>query len=217
MKDKKFTLILDASQVKTYLTCPLSWYQKHIVSQEINGTKNLISVEPWGGALNRGTYIHKLMDVYYAMRSAEPHIAINAHAGATLEFVDGAGTAKALKIDPKDLVFLNMRFIQYCNFYTRDLGVLKAKDGSPGLEVPFAKCLYEDQYSKFIVEGRIDILMEFQDPVRGWGDHKTQGQRKELYPYKPQFLTYAWATGFHKGNKTRMGPIPMRPHKRLHS
>jgi len=201
----KFTLILDASQIKTYLTCPLSWYLKYIVSEEVNGEQNMISVIPWGPAMNKGTYIHKLMDIYYSLRSADPNAPINAHAQTTVEFIEKAGTAKNLELDNKTVIFLNMRFLQYVNYYKRDFTVLKAPDGSAGVEVPFAKLLYENSQVKFIVEGRIDVLMAFQDPIKGWGDHKTQAQRKDLYGWKPQFLTYAWATGFHYGMVNYIG------------
>src|SRR6266849_3173307 len=57
----KFTLVLDSSQITSYLECPMMWnlyQQKRLIPAGIPTESE---------AMNAGTYGHKLLDIYYRL------------------------------------------------------------------------------------------------------------------------------------------------------
>jgi len=86
-----------------------------------------------------------------------------------------------------------------CFFIAKgDFVPLVNKNGVPAVELGFSKILFENESRIYIVEGRIDLISKFEDKLF-FTDHKTQGTKKDLYGFKTQFLTYAWATGLSDG------------------
>ena len=201
----KFIFSMDSSQIKQFMICPLSWYLQYQVNPEIAGSKNLKlkTAYPKGGGADKGTYVHKLNDVFFSLRAAQRTQSSQAHAHAAMEFIKTAGTADALGIGKDDERFLLERFLQFVLHHDSrkdELIPIKDPEGNPGVEVPFSKVLFEDADRMYIVEGRIDLLcMLNRGQVKAWADHKTQSRFNDLYHWKPQFLTYAWATGFNYG------------------
>jgi PD-(D/E)XK nuclease superfamily len=210
----KFTLVLDSSQLSTYLECPQLWYYKYV--------KHLIPVafsEGTTPAMNAGTYGHKLLDIYYRCRAKGLKI--------------GDAIDKAISYDPdKDTCecgcadeyhLLNpileeegIRECQRCSkcltFRPRhfDLDVdMRAKVlnrireyffkyqhndfvalSPEHVEVGFSETIYEDDSNLFVLEGRMDLIGE-QQGLRLIADHKFQLQTHWLYPHAIQFKNYA--------------------------
>lgn len=188
-KDDKFVLRLDSSQMEEYLNCPLSWYYRYYENLRHNMSRRK-------DAVNKGTLIHRLLEVFYrelgkgASRSRAARIAQD-------KFTQ-EDWSKEFGLQ-QEASFLKMRFSNYVAHYDGDdLDLLKDEKGETGVEVGFSKILRETDQVLFIVEGRFDGITQINN-AQAWVDHKTQGRMMDLYNYCPQFLTYAWATGYEWG------------------
>lgn len=187
----KIVIRLDTSQMMAFRNCPRYWYYSY--------REHLRSPYAKQRAADKGTLVHLMLQIFYTLKTAQPDVNPIEHSTNTVEIF------KKLRIEKdfdklynlEDKVFLHIieRFTQYAmRHYRNDMRILE-NNGVPALEIGFSKVLYEDADVIFIVEGRLDYLCEYNG-IEMWGDHKTQDQSRILYPYKSQFLTYAWATGF---------------------
>lgn len=183
----KFILTLDASQISTFQWCPLSWwysYKENLIKKGIKTT-----------ALDTGTLVHSLLDIYYNLRAAEPNVDKLIQASAAIESFKLAKLTQDLELEN----FLCQRFLLYVQRYLSDDFNVIVNNGVSGVELGFSKVLYEDSNVLFIVEGRIDLINYIQGDIPAFTDHKSQSRFNELYGYTPQFKTYAWATGYEYG------------------
>lgn len=186
----KITLTLDSTQISTTLKCFHMW--------ALGYRESLSKGDQKTQAMDEGTLIHALLDTYYTLKSVSNSADSFKIAKATLlTFTENRLFSYYPDIDEKRWEFLAQRFLQYIfKNNNSDFVPLKIK-GIPAVELGFSKILYEDAKYLFIVEGRIDLITEISNQTC-WVDHKTQGAAKRLYKFKPQFLTYAWATGYSK-------------------
>jgi hypothetical protein len=142
----------------------------------------------------KGTAMHKLLEFYYFHQG---HYRDSlAFAVENFQAWHNSETCE-ISLDMDNLVEVTKRFTQYGVKYGKDLIPLLNAAGEPAVEVGFSKVLYEDESKIFIGEGRIDLLATFEGTA-AIVDHKTQAQKKQLYLFSPQFLTYSWATGIRK-------------------
>lgn len=184
----RFTLALDASQISQYLECPRSWYFRYYKHLSRAGQKR--------AALDKGSLVHQLCDLYYNLRAMNRSVPSMTHGTAVINLIKG--WKNTFNLSKEDTEFLCMRFFQYAATYMANDFVPVSKNGLPAVELGFSKVLYEDENVLYVVEGRIDLIADYGG-VRVFVDHKTQAQAKTLYQYCPQFLTYAWATGLDRG------------------
>ena len=76
MPDSKLRLELDASQIKTFLKCPMQWYYEY--NQRITNKS-----EDSKRAMNMGTYGHTRLQKFYELRAGNydfktaNHMAVN--------------------------------------------------------------------------------------------------------------------------------------------
>lgn len=176
----KTTLTLDASQISTYLKCPLMWYYAYHERLQLSSLKT--------EALDKGTLVHELLAIYYNLKDSSPC--------ARDEAIE---TFKAIHGDIyHELEFMCNRFALYTERWKNSDFKVLTNNGIPGVEIGFSKLLYENDAVRFIVEGRIDLLSTIQG-IPCFVDHKTQSKVNYLYHYTPQFKTYAWATGYRYG------------------
>jgi hypothetical protein len=190
---QQYVLTLDSSQIYEIQTCPLRWYYRYIQNLELAGADR--------EAPDKGTLIHWLADQYYNYIWNRPHEnKINALNYALSEFISTNQTQELFPEDKEHVLrdFLMKRFTQYTQRYFNDDFYIMSTKVSPA-ELGFSKLLYEDAGVKFIVEGRIDLVTLVQGSHLAFVDHKTQSRESTLYHYKPQFKTYAWATGCEYG------------------
>jgi hypothetical protein len=164
--------------------------------------------------MNMGTVMHSLLDFYYKKRSAVEGLQeygtesnYMTHVKESVEEYVKSEVWKEL-LSEEDLEFVIKRFTFYAINYTgsgTDFKVKKNESGEAGVELGFAKELARIKTSSkselvFIVEGRIDLLIQTQSfEGDAFVDHKTQDREGTLYKYTPQFRTYAWATGMKYG------------------
>src|SRR5438552_2942127 len=65
----KFTLTLDASQLKTYLICPLLWHYQY--RENLRLTDTFTGLPLRGIAADKGTLMHKLLEIFYTLRAQD--------------------------------------------------------------------------------------------------------------------------------------------------
>jgi hypothetical protein len=190
------TIALDSSQLVNKLKCSEKWNlsgRQHLV---LSGTKT--------GPLDNGTVFHKLLELYYIERFHK-----NVYDAGQEALVKFLPSEEAKLIDDETKLFLIKRFREYVmNYASSDFQPLRIA-GIPSIELGFSSIFYEDEHRKFIIEGKIDLLTSYREDL-SFVDHKTQGRAMNIYPYTPQFLTYAMVT---KSKKAVINII--RLHKEL--
>lgn len=196
--NEKFTLTLDSSQIHEFQMCPLKWWYNYRENLRLAGMPTI--------APDKGTLIHSLCDLYYTFRWLDPNGNKLLQANEAINIFKSNNMTKSLfPLDNGELeTFLCERFILYANRYFFNDFILPSTKESP-VELGFSKLLYEDQYVRFIVEGRIDLMNIIIGDKLCFTDHKTQERENILYSYKPQFKTYAWATGCEYGMVNYIG------------
>lgn len=181
-------LALDSSQIALFLNCPQKWFWRYHM--------HLVKSGESSKALDKGTYLHFLCDLFYTVMGLTPSASRIVVANSAMEFLNAKQLD--LKLTREEKQSIMVRFFQYVTNYTaNDFAIITSK-GIPAVELGFSKVLYEDDDYLFVVEGRIDALARQHDR-NYFVDHKSQGRKKDLYQFRPQFLTYAWATGFNWG------------------
>src|SRR5206468_5908043 len=171
--ESKFILELDSSQLEEIMICPLSWFYKYYENLRSNMSRRKT-------AMNKGTIIHKLLEVFYkemGKGTSRYKAAKFAQAKMTAEgWVGEYGLQE-------DAQFLKERFFNYVTHYDeRDLELVKNEKGEAAAEIGFSKVLYEDDKCIYIVSGRFDGITQIS-VGRAWVDHKTQAKEMDLYPY----------------------------------
>lgn len=186
----KTIITLDSSQLAAFSKCPRMWQYSY--------KERLSSPFQKKKAADKGTLIHLMLQIYYQILTLQPTVNKMQIAGEVIKLFDTLVDLKKYDVDAEELKFLKLRFTQYViQYQNNDFRVL-SKAGKASVEIGFSKILYEDDFVVYVVEGRLDFLCEMNGIIM-WGDHKTQAQAKTLYKYKPQFLTYSWATGLSRG------------------
>ncbi len=207
----KITLVLDSSQISTYLNCPQKWYNQYV--RRIIPIGIPTSSEP----MDAGTYIHKLLDIYYVER-AKGELNLNSillkclsydpdndicECGCIAEYHKNISSLnlnectrcnKCLKYRPHPFPLpletrtkVRDRFKDYVGKWnTNEFIPLSPKH----VEVGFSEPIYEDSENLFVLEGRIDLLSTLQG-LKVMVDHKSQMQIHWLYPKSVQFKNYA--------------------------
>lgn len=205
----KTILVLDSSQLATFLECPEKWQLTNI---ECLTKSNVVD-----DAMSAGTLMHKYLEIYYTYlgRGVDPQ-------GAQM---------RALQFDPDDKdksdnhqyplgaeirTQLRQRFIEYCMVYANgDYEVATAskyhitvdsksglpKDSSlniPLVEQGFSYELLNTPEYLFVLEGRIDFIGSLKGN-RLWMDHKLQFRQRSLYKKRIQFRNYSLALGYNLG------------------
>lgn len=206
----KFSLVLDSSQITTFLECPTQWYNQYY--------KRLVPTYyiQDRSAMNAGTYGHKLLDIYY--KGKAKHFSMNDCIGMALAYDPDIDTCVCgchkdqhrlidlLQIDPcnrckhctnfrahpfdlakETRIAVQNRFREYCFFYQNNDFV---PDSQEHVEVGFSEPIYEDNENLFALEGRIDLIGSLQG-LSCVADHKWQMQRHWIYPESLQFKNYA--------------------------
>lgn len=211
----KFTLVLDSSQIATYLECPQQWYYQY------NQRLYPLAVQDTS-AMDAGTYGHKLLDIYYKSKILSPMLSLNDRIELCYAYDPDIDTCECgctlmdhtriqalaleecqrcrycLSFRPKPFPLSQDIRYQVRNRFKDYLLRYQTNDFMPynadSVEVGFSHHLYEDEENLFILEGRIDLLGVLQglDVVV---DHKFQLATHYLYPKSVQFKNYALVCG----------------------
>lgn len=190
------TIALDSSQLVKKIKCDELW--------NLSGRQHLVLSGMKTGPMDNGTVFHKLLELYYIERFKLP--IYDAAQEALVKFLP---SKESTLVDDDTRLFLIKRFREYVMHYASSDFIPLRIEGIPSIELGFSNVFYEDEYRKFIIEGKIDLLTSYRDDL-SFVDHKTQGRAMNIYPYTPQFLTYAMVT---KSKKAVINII--RLHKEL--
>ena len=186
----KYILALDASQIKTYKDCNLLWAYLY--------RENLRLTSADTSAMDKGTIMHFLLEHYYKAKAKSPNDSHIKWIQESINIFDEEikkYPEKAFGFDRDLLNFLKQRFTQYSfNWAGRDFTPI-SKNGEAAAELGFSKVLYEDDNILFLLEGRIDLMIEYEGDRVCIVDHKTQDRETHLFDYRIQPLTYALAAG----------------------
>lgn len=217
----KTELILDSTQINSFLECPRLHHYEH----EMHLQK--VSSKPRRRVMDIGSYGHKLLELFYI------GIASGMSRNSALEFCfaykaedicecghvsdahkptstnpilyDGisckykkctclAFTEIPALVSKKDETFLRKRLLEYfATYINNDIHPY----GPDTVEVGFSHKLYEDDKFLFILEGKIDVLGRYAG-VDSFTDHKFQERKKDLYDKSIQFRNYALVTGYNQ-------------------
>lgn len=209
----KKILILDSSQISTFLECERMWdynYRQSLVTiQQAETTKS--------SAIAMGTYGHKLLEIYYKgigsgyLPAAMLERALNFNPDdhectcehlKSLHILLGEKTecnececqqykAQPFPLDEESRELVKQRVREYVWTYSHnDIKPLN----EDAVEVGFSERIYEDDNFLFVLEGRIDILGTMGD-INLFADHKFQLRARDLYTKSIQFRNYALVTG----------------------
>ena len=210
----KYTLVLDSSQISSFLECQQLWYYKYVklyIPSYLETESDDKSL-----AMNAGTYGHKLLDIYYQERSKGE--TLNEAAARAFSYNPDTDTCecgcsaashkyleafkitecqrckKCLQFRPKPFrldqgtrMAVQNRLREY--FFTYQNNDFKVEDPKQ-VEVGFSEVIYEDSDNLFVLEGRIDLLATLQG-LECVVDHKFQMRKHQLYPKSVQFRNYA--------------------------
>lgn len=217
----KLTLVLDSSQIASFLECPRLWnfgYRENLEKIPREGERD--AARP----MIMGTYAHKLLEIYYkvkhregAMKAIEAAMAFNPdaicecgheekeHYQITVSKDSIAPLCSHNKceckigykavpfpLDNTDRLMVQKRFREYC--YTYALNDYKPHDDST-VEVGFSYKLFESIDRLYVLEGKIDFLgTDASGATRLIMDHKSQLRSHDLYLKSIQFRNYALAS-----------------------
>lgn len=179
----KYTLTLDASQLNLYGKCNLAWAYVNRERLQLTGADS--------DALSTGTLVHLILEAYYKAKLKYIGLDFKAHAQAAIDAFDNHNLVRETKLDRNVVKLVKDRFGEYVFHYQNNDLMPAINNEIPGVEIGFSKVLYENDELIFIVEGKIDLLLS-----NVFVDHKSQSRTNYLYNFRPQMLTYAWATGF---------------------
>jgi len=205
---KKQTIILDSSQIDTFLTCPSQWdfgYRQNLTLTDADEKE----------AIAAGTFGHKWLEIYYTNRM------LNKKASESASLANSFDPDKADEPDNHQYPLSKemrhqvlQRMQEYWMTYLADdyLPDYKHKyeihivndlpvdcyTKIPLIEQGFSHKLFDSPEYLFILEGRIDMLTSRANNQL-FMDHKFQLRERKLYPKSIQFKNYGLVTGCNFG------------------
>lgn len=202
------TLILDSSQISTFLECPERWRLAY--------SESITSSNARDEAMTAGTLGHKLIEIYYTAMGQNKGQAEAAREALAFN-PDEADSADKHQypLSEEMQIKVRERFKDYLMCYAaRDYAPITKKvqqitinelgfpiDTSvcvPLVEQGFSYELLNTNEYLFVLEGRIDFIGE-TNGTTVWMDHKFQFRERELYKKSIQFRNYALVTGLSLG------------------
>jgi len=188
---EKLRLELDASQIKTFLKCPMQWYYEY--NQRITN-KSEDSKRP----MNMGTYGHTRLQKFYELRAENYDFKTANHMAVNM-----AETNEEVLMLPNDadrLTVLTGVMGHNAKYKSNDIIPLN-KDA---VEVGFSIPLFESATRQYIICGRTDVIGTLQG-LTVIMDHKFQLRESYIFNREIQFKTYIYAMNRELGPV--LGPI----------
>lgn len=184
----KTNIILDMSKFDLFSLCHFRYYMRYVLSKA--PTKK-------AEALDRGGLMHEGFDVYYSMlQSNTGHFNDRVHA-AVMKIRELSCDSETSDLPIEDVEFLVKTVeqnLEFWRFEDEQLDIIL-------VEQPFAHVVYEDDYVRIILSGKIDILCNYR--IAGGRseylnlpiDHKSYSRDSELLRLSNQFMCYSSAVG----------------------
>lgn len=202
--DGRTNIVLDATMFDTFLLCPQKYHLRHRL--------NKVGLKP-ADALERGIMLHVGMEGYFNSLQAKPdwNIAMQ----RMIESLDMHAASPECELEIEDIALIKKCAIETCNV-NRDKDLYYE---ILAVEQPFAYLLYEDDYMRIIMIGKIDLLVNDGIYKSMPIDHKSYSRDFPLKRKTNQFQNYAVATGSNYLVVNRIGLqtsiAPVKKHKRV--
>lgn len=184
IKAPKVNIVLDASKLDLFETCPRRYFYRHV----LNKTLPLIHKAK---ALNLGSLAHGGLEVYYKMLGEQANY--NDRMQSTLMKIRELSAGQESNVESDELQVLLAAIEQSCDYW-------RAEDENSlevlAVEQAFAYTLFEDDSIRIIITGKIDLLVNFRGIGRNSSyeglpmDHKTFSRDSMLLRKSNQFINY---------------------------
>lgn len=167
--------VLDSSRISSWLSCQRKYQLAHI--------ENLVPLEE-KEAFSTGSLVHAFLEGFYKarMEGRPPDECVKEGHNSGTQF----RAANFSKITDEVFNFVLKRYISYVTYHSNNSWKVK------GVEVGFSTPILDTPERTFILEGRIDLILEHQGMIY-FCDHKTQKRTYDIYQFSPQILDYALA------------------------
>lgn len=175
----KLDIVLDATMEDTFLTCEQKYYLRFIRNKSTD-----IKAAP----LDRGDLVHIGLENYYDKLKGGYHM------DDCIEQMLLTVNIRSLEseLPHEKITFLKQVLIENVHFWREEDKRLEILE----IETPFAYTLFEDDYIRFIMIGKIDLLTNdrrhdyFNLPY----DHKSYDRDYPINQISNQFTNYSYAT-----------------------
>lgn len=184
----KANIVLDASKTDLFETCPMRYNIRYNLKKGTTGKAE---------ALDKGSLAHDGLEVYFKQLAAGVSYADRMH-NTLMKIRERSSDPANSFLEPEDVNILLSAVEQSCDYW-------RAEDENSievlAVEQPFAYVLYEDEYVRIIITGKIDLLCNFRGIGRNASypnlpiDHKTFSRDGMVYRKSNQFINYSAAVG----------------------
>lgn len=166
----KITIAMSGSSSNAVQACPTKDHYENVM---------LLRPHLSATVLDKGTLMHKVLEVYYKfIREALPD-------PVSAGILAGRKFAIALDLPLDEAEEVITHFIQYVDYYRND-------GWTPVfIEEPFSVVLYEDEKFRVLYEGTIDLVASTVPGTKLLIDHKTGSRNKVPLALSNQFMGYA--------------------------
>lgn len=188
LKKSKANVVLDASKIDLFETCPKRYDIRH---NQNKGTDKKAE------ALDKGGLAHEGLEVYFKMLKEGVKYADRMHA-TLMKIRERSSDPDNSDLEDEDVQILLDAVEQSCDYW-------RAEDENSvevlTVEQPFAYVLYEDDFVRIIISGKIDLLCNFHGIGRSASynnipfDHKTFSRDSMVLRKSNQFINYSAAAG----------------------
>lgn len=186
----KVNIILDASKIDLFETCPARYNFRH------NHNKGL-SLAYKAKALDMGSLAHGGLEVYYKMLAEGSDYSTRMNA-ALMKIRELSSNPEESNSSPEEVETILNAIEQSCDYWrSEDENNLEIL----AVEQPFAYELFSDDDIRIIISGKIDLLVNFKGIGRQQSyeglpiDHKTFSRDSMLLRKSNQFINYCNAVG----------------------
>ncbi len=183
-ENNKANIVLDMSMLDLFILCPCRYNYRH-------NHQKALPIEQKGKALDYGSMAHEGFEYYFKTLQAGKHFNDAVHAG--IERIQiFASDPELSNVDEEETNLILSAFQQSCEFWRHEDETFEILE----VEQAFAYVLFEDEYIRIIITGKIDLLVNKPALGRNAGytnlplDHKTFQRDFPVPRLSNQFQNY---------------------------
>lgn len=188
IESPKLNIVLDASKIDLFETCPARYNFRH----NLNKINAPIHLSTKRNALDLGSLAHNGLEVYYKALRDGIHYD-DRMASTLLKIRTLAASPDTSNSRPDEVDEILHAIEESCNYWrAEDENSLEVLE----VESPFAYELFSDENIRIILSGKIDLLVNFHGVGRSSSytnlpmDHKTYTRESPLLRKSNQFINY---------------------------
>lgn len=185
----KANIVLDATKIDLFQLCEARF------NYRVNLNKTLPQSEK-SRSLDLGGLGHEGLEVYYKLLREGIHYNDRMQA-LLMKIHEKAADPLNSNTDPEEIASLAKAIEESCDYWRAEDETLVIL----GVEEPFDYILFEDDYVRIIISGKIDLLVDVPKIGQNSGytnlpfDHKTFSRSFPTYRLSNQFINYCAVTG----------------------